>query len=424
MKHTDQTIVALRKKIPRVTSPKVFDILKYNHRFLWHDSQKHLYAFGTSSILTAQGSDRFTSIEQQTQSLSLIAQDKQTPLNIPLIGGFSFAPKTQEPWEQFGDAQFIVPRICYEAKSGEEHAYLWITAPQQECISLEQEFHRIDELLSNTITPLSEYKVQSSTMIDQASWNKTLALILEKIQKKHCQKIVAAVIQDLTIEPTPHPTDLFCHLDQANHDVYRFSFTIGHNTFLGASPETLIRKQQNTIFTEALAGSLPTTQTSTNLQNSQKDRHEHQLVIDAIERTLRPLCHKLDIPETPRLRCLPHITHLQTPIVGTLSKNISILALVQALHPTPAVAGSPQQIALDWIASYESIQRGWYAAPIGWFDSNGDGTFAVAIRSGLLINDQISLYLGAGIVQNSDPDTEYNELLTKQKNILSSIGIS
>ena len=173
-----------------------------------------------------------------------------------------------------------------------------------------------------------------------------------------------------------------------------------------------------------MAGSLPTTQTSTNLQNSQKDRHEHQLVIDAIERTLRPLCHKLDIPETPRLRCLPHITHLQTPIVGTLSKNISILALVQALHPTPAVAGSPQQIALDWIASYESIQRGWYAAPIGWFDSNGDGTFAVAIRSGLLINDQISLYLGAGIVQNSDPDTEYNELLTKQKNILSSIGIS
>ena len=84
--------------------------------------------------------------------------------------------------------QFIVPRICYEAKSGEEHAYLWITAPQQECISLEQEFHRIDELLSNTITPLSEYKVQSSTMIDQASWNKTLACDFRKNTEKTLPK--------------------------------------------------------------------------------------------------------------------------------------------------------------------------------------------------------------------------------------------
>jgi isochorismate synthase EntC len=101
-----------------------------------------------------------------------------------------------------------------------------------------------------------------------------------------------------------------------------------------------------------------------------------------------------------------------------------VLDLVDALHPTPAVGGVPTASALDWIATHEPAPRGWYAGPVGWFDAAGDGEFAVALRSGLLVGNRAYVYAGAGIVAESDADAEYAETDLKQRALLGALGVA
>ncbi|MEO8876994.1 MAG: chorismate-binding protein, partial [Polyangiaceae bacterium] len=119
---------------------------------------------------------------------------------------------------------------------------------------------------------------------------------------------------------------------------------------------------------------------------------------------------------------LGRVHHLATSIVGRLDRPAHVLSLVAALHPTPAVSGLPKQAAADWIRDHESFERGWYAAPVGWFDDQGNGTFAVAIRSALVKNDEAWVFAGAGIVDGSEPDAEFRETQLKQKTILAALG--
>jgi isochorismate synthase EntC len=118
------------------------------------------------------------------------------------------------------------------------------------------------------------------------------------------------------------------------------------------------------------------------------------------------------------------VVHLRTRISGVLREPLHVLELVERLHPTPAVGGVPTARALSWIAEHEPDERGWYAGPIGWVDAQGDGAFAVALRSGLLENHRASLYAGAGIVQGSDARSELNETRWKLQALLGALGVS
>jgi menaquinone-specific isochorismate synthase len=115
---------------------------------------------------------------------------------------------------------------------------------------------------------------------------------------------------------------------------------------------------------------------------------------------------------------LTNIQHLQTPITARLDEQTHVLELVEALHPTPAVGGLPRDQALEVIAETETFERGWYAAPVGWFDAAGDGEFAVGIRSGVASDRSATLYAGNGIVADSDPHAEWNEIQPKYRPIL------
>ncbi len=176
--------------------------------------------------------------------------------------------------------------------------------------------------------------------------------------------------------------------------------------------------------TQALAGSIAADleNAGETLLSSSKDRQEQEMVVRAIASALEPLCQTLDVAETPTPRTLRHVMHLCTPIEGTLAARKHALDLVKALHPTPAVGGTPRERALQWIAECED-NRGWYAAPVGWFDAEGDGHFAVAIRSALFTGSDALVYAGAGIVADSDPALEYQETGLKQRAILDALGI-
>ncbi|MEJ2754208.1 MAG: chorismate-binding protein, partial [Chloroflexota bacterium] len=149
-----------------------------------------------------------------------------------------------------------------------------------------------------------------------------------------------------------------------------------YHAFYGATPETLVKLEGKRLSTMALAGSMPRGRTEAEdralageLFNSAKERHEHQLVVESIRRRLEPIAARLSIPAEPEIYNLSYIQHLLTPVTAELRTRSGILPLVQLLHPTPAMGGSPRALAMDFIMKNEPVPRGWYAAPVGWLDS-------------------------------------------------------
>ncbi|MFC7137371.1 isochorismate synthase MenF [Halobaculum litoreum] len=192
---------------------------------------------------------------------------------------------------------------------------------------------------------------------------------------------------------------------------------------LRPAPERLVRREGEVVQTEALAGSMPRGDTpeaddeyARALLDSEKLQHEQRLVVDTI-------CDQLAAFGTvgegeQGIRKLTNIQHLKTPINAVLDGDTHVLELVEALHPTPAVGGLPLEAALATIRDTETWDRGWYASPVGWFDAAGDGEFAVGIRSGVAGGREATLFAGNGIVGDSDPDDEWDELQPKVRPIM------
>jgi menaquinone-specific isochorismate synthase len=193
--------------------------------------------------------------------------------------------------------------------------------------------------------------------------------------------------------------------------------------FFGAPPERLVRLDARTARTEALAGSVGRGETpseddalASSLLESEKLQHEQGLVLDAIRERLATF-GDVDRGEQGVKR-LATIQHLHTPMTTHLDRDEHVLTLVDALHPTPAVGGMPPADAAGAIREMEPFERGWYASPVGWFDADGDGEFAVGIRSGVAATDRVTLFAGNGIVADSDPDAEWDEVQLKFRPIL------
>lgn len=201
---------------------------------------------------------------------------------------------------------------------------------------------------------------------------------------------------------------------------------------VGASPELLVARRGEQVVCAPFAGSAPRSPdpaadeaNGAALAASAKDRHEHQLVVDAIREALQPLCEDLDVAAEPQLRKTDAVWHLATHITGRLrEKSTTALELAIALHPTPAVGGVPKTDAAAMIAELEG-DRGFYAGAVGWCDQRGDGRWVVSIRCAQLSADRrtADAYSGGGIVAESDPDDEVAETTTKFTTILSALGV-
>ena len=137
-----------------------------------------------------------------------------------------------------------------------------------------------------------------------------------------------------------------------------------------------------------------------------------------IERAMNEVCAEVIVPSEPVLLKMRHIQHLYTPVRAKVHDDVSIFSLVERLHPTPALGGFPKEKAVQTIREIEPLDRGWYAAPIGWVDAKGNGEFAVAIRSALLHDHEAHLFAGCGIVAHSNPRSEYEETNVKFKPML------
>jgi menaquinone-specific isochorismate synthase len=238
-------------------------------------------------------------------------------------------------------------------------------------------------------------------------------------------KVVLA--RDIVVEST-EPLDvhaILLRLRASFGSSYRYSI----DGFVGASPELLVARQGDIVRSHPLAGTAPRTgdpatdaRLAADLITSTKDQIEHRVVIEVVHDTLLPWCSYLDWEAEPSLIAVANVQHLGTSVEGRLSHPIpSVLELVTALQPTPAVGGHPRADALAMIADLEPFDRGRYGGAVGWVDAAGNGTWAVGIRSASIEHTTARLFAGVGVVADSDPDAELAETQAKFQAMLSAI---
>jgi isochorismate synthase len=230
-------------------------------------------------------------------------------------------------------------------------------------------------------------------------------------------KVVLARTLEVSAGRPLDPVTLVHRLRAVNPDAWAFAAPVDAGTLVGASPELLVSRHGDVVRSNPLAGTAPRSgdperdrAAAEALLGSAKDREEHAIVVEAVAEVLAERCDDLRWDPEPVVQATPNVWHLSTRFEGRLDDpSVSALDVALALHPTPAVAGSPTAAALALIDDLEPFDRGAYAGPVGWVDASGDGEFAIALRCALLHGDRATLYAGAGIVRESDPSAELDE---------------
>ncbi len=445
IKNKCNQIASISLKIDFVDPLVILEKLTLPHQlnFYWENKSKKeaIAAIDAVAKLQIEGSDRFLRSEEFIKdSFSNIINflSREEPFFQPIFFcSFGFFERNCRENYPFPAATVFLPRWQVAVK-GEDCILVFNTV-----VNAEININVIWDILCQKIETIRALKFHCQVVNKrEAQFSKkfifhperfkhSVLSALKTIQSERISKIVLADILDVRGST---PFDLFSSLNnlrQLHPNCYIFSTSNGQGqNFIGASPERLISIHKQQLVTDALAGSAPRGTTpaedainADRLLNSEKERHEHLLVIDFITQRLSQI-GLLPRVSPPRLRQLSNIQHLWTPISAIVPDHVHPLQIVSQLHPTPAVAGTTPDLACDEIRRYESFERGLYAAPLGWVDANGNCEFIVGIRSALLDGDRARLYAGAGIVAGSDPEKELLEVQLKLQALLKALVCS
>ena len=262
---------------------------------------------------------------------------------------------------------------------------------------------------------------------------------LAHIASGHLDKIVLARSLHLTSSARVNINQLLHNLAGQNTKGYTFAVdlnkkedpSVGNKTLIGASPELLVSRTGLHVVANPLAGSRPRSddpvedeRRSKELLSSSKDLHEHAVVVDAVAEALRPFFKKIEVPERPSVISTETMWHLSTEVKGELANpDTSSLELAIALHPTPAVCGSPFEQARESILEIEPFNRGYFTGMVGWCNAKGDGEWIVTIRCAEVEEKELRLFAGAGVVGESKPEEELAETSAKFQTMLRAMGI-
>lgn len=244
-------------------------------------------------------------------------------------------------------------------------------------------------------------------------------------------KVVLSRLIDITAAQSLDSGALLERLVAQNPASFNFHVPLPDGgVLLGASPELLLRKEGDRFSSLPLAGSarrqpddLLDREAGNRLLASEKDRHEHELVTQSMQRTLAPRSLQLTIPQTPQLITTPTLWHLATPIEGQAKAAENALTLACLLHPTPALSGFPHQVAKQVIAELEPFDRDLFGGIVGWCDAEGNGEWVVTIRCARVKANRVRLFAGAGIVPASSPESEWRETGVKLSTMLNVFGL-
>jgi menaquinone-specific isochorismate synthase len=393
---------------------------------------------GAAATLTADGPDRFDTVREAAESL-FVSGDVHAGTEAArprLFGGFGFHTDSTDgpPWEDFPGARFVFPRVQVTWVGNEAWLTVNAVGPDATAAAVESrlttERDRIESLPDPG--PIADPPGISDRRRTTArsDWRVGVETAVDRITSGELRKVVLAQALNADLDGDLSLPDVLARLGKRYPDCYRFLVEPepdggrSQASLFGATPERLVSVRGRTVETDALAGTTGRGETpeedewlAAELAADDKNVHEHELVADTISEQLAPFAASVSAGPR-RIRRLATVQHLWTPITATLDRAEHVLSLVEALHPTPAVGGLPPEAALGTIRETEPFDRGWYAAPVGWIDAAGYGTFAVALRSAVTRDDSTTLFAGVGIVSDSDPDREWDEVQLKYRPIL------
>ena len=373
----------------------------------------------------ASGTERFASVQRfidDTLENAIAVGDVDAPFGGPhFFAAFAFNADA-ESGDAFPAARVFVPRwqVARAGSTTTAVANLLIT-PNADLAAMAARVWRAHGKFSqfryretNGVFDGSKPKF---TTHEAGDYRAAVARALKRIENGEFEKIVLARAMDLETSAPLHPLRVLNGLRQRFPECYAFSLANGRGqSFIGASPERLLRVSKGVLETEALAGSIARGSSASEdaalgstLLRSEKDLREHRLVLETIVSRLSQLGLKLEYSAQPGLRRLANIQHLNTPVRAALGENVRLLTALGSLHPTPAVGGSPAAAAIARIRELEGFSRGLYGGAIGWVNARGGGEFFVGIRSALVDGAAARVYAGAGVVAGSDPEKEFAE---------------
>ncbi|AMB87607.1 salicylate biosynthesis isochorismate synthase [Pseudomonas agarici] len=406
-------------------SPKVDQLALFsaNHRHmlacLWHVQAQGVFRLGLGQAHEFKGhhDESWQALGQRWQHM--VAQATVHGRHRPaLFGGFAFdkgKPRTRL-WRDFPDSALTLPRFEWHESQGQTRLVVNVlVGPRTDCRRLARAL--FGEWAAIGARSLPTANADQGAHVRRSMphlWKQDVSNAVNLIQRGSLKKVVLARSQKV---PASEPLHVVMQrlLDKQPH-AYLFAFARDRSCFVGASPECLLSVRDQYLHTMALAGSAPRGQDAASdehlgaqLLASEKDNAEHAMVVASLSECLQRHCTELQVAPRPHLHKLAHIQHLLTPMTGLLRADNNLLSVAECLHPTPAVGGLPRQAALDYIRHAEQLDRGWYAGPVGWLNDRGDGEFAVALRSALLEGGRATLFAGCGLVEGSDPESEYRE---------------
>ncbi len=354
-----------------------------------------------------------------------------------LVGGFAFDPARPATtlWEGYPAGRLVLPRLTLVTRGATSIVTLNALTSGGDGEDTERMIRDAEELLAytagaRTVSAFVRHgDLRVDDVIPRAAWEALVADGARTCRDGALRKVVLARAVRARSRETLDTVAALRYARAAYPNAYTFAVAHGDRTFIGATPERLARLHDGLADVSCLAGSSARGATPDEdrtrgaaLLASAKDRAEHAVVVDAVRDALAGVCPDLSVPAAPRLLRLPNVQHLYTPVTGRVAAGTDVLDLVARLHPTPAVGGQPRAPALDYIRAWEGLDRGWYAAPVGWLDRHGEGEFVVALRSALVRGDEATLFAGCGIVADSCPAAEYDETRLKLRPMLAALG--
>jgi menaquinone-specific isochorismate synthase len=370
----------------------------------WIRSGDGLIGFGEYKKVEISGADRFkqarTWWNQQLSQFKIQNNVHGSGTGPVLFTSFSF--------DQQQNSVLVIPEIVL-AKKGNKSWVTWIGDAKQPDFS---------KLLSTV--PSGEITWDTGS-ISEEKWREQVGYAIKSIKEGQLEKVVLARDQ---IARSDQPINIRSILQRLEID-YPSTWLFLVDGLIGATPELLVRLSKSLVTSRVLAGTIQKTGNedrdlalAASLAKSSKDLEEHEYAVRSVADALEPFCSSTNVPESPFVLHLSNVMHLATDVTGVLNdsaKQADIFTLIEQLHPTAAVCGTPTDIAKQLISDLEKMNRNRYAAPVGWVDANGDGEIAIALRCGLLLEDKKSMriFAGCGIVAGSDPETEFAESQAK-----------
>ena len=370
----------------------------------WVRSGDGLVGFGEYKRFEVKGEDRFLVARNwwNEQLSDFLIQNNVHGIGTGpiLFSSFSFDPN--EP------SVLIIPEIVLGHKNGKSWI-TWIGNKSQPDIT---------QISNSAIS--SEISWQKGS-ISEEKWREQVSAAITAIKSNQLEKVVLARDLNATSNTTIDIRNLMQRLEIEYPSTWLFLV----DGLIGATPELLVRLSKSLVTSRVLAGTIRKSGNedrdlalAASLAKSSKDLEEHEYAVKSVADALAPFCSSTNVPESPFVLHLSNVMHLATDVTGVLNdsaKQADIFTLVEKLHPSAAVCGTPTEVAKKLIASLEEMNRGRYSGPVGWIDAHGDGEIAIALRCGQLSADHksIRIFAGCGIVAGSDPANEYAESQAK-----------